>query len=458
MKKIWLTLWIYSCLTPLTGSAQASNRPNIILIVTDDQRWDALGIAGNSIIQTPNMDHLAREGVYFKNAFVTTPICAASRASLFTGLYERTHNYTFRKPPLKKEFIDHSYPKLLQDTGYMTGFFGKLGVNFENGLDTTIFDDQYVTGTQGYFRLVGDGARDHVHLTDHTTNKALDFIDEVPDGQPFCLSISYNAPHADDASPRQYFWPKRHDDLYENTVIPPPPLADDKYLKALPEQLQSENYMGRIRWKWRFDTPEKYQEKVKGYYRMITTIDDNLGRIRDKLTAKNLDQNTIIILIGDNGYFLGERQLAGKWLMYENSIRVPLIVYDPRANESNTINEMVLNIDVAPTILDLAGADIPTTIQGESLLKLSQNQEVGWRSEFLCEHLFDLPNIPMSEGMRTEKWKYFRYNDYQENEELYDLLTDPLEINNLVGDPGHMELLMKLRKKVDAKIGELESW
>ena len=216
--------------------------------------------------------------------------------------------------------------------------------------------------------------------------------------------------------------------------------------------------MGRIRWKWRFDTPEKYQEKVKGYYRMITTIDDNLGRIRDKLTAKNLDQNTIIILIGDNGYFLGERQLAGKWLMYENSIRVPLIVYDPRANESNTINEMVLNIDVAPTILDLAGADIPTTIQGESLLKLSQNQEVGWRSEFLCEHLFDLPNIPMSEGMRTEKWKYFRYNDYQENEELYDLLTDPLEINNLVGDPGHMELLMKLRKKVDAKIGELESW
>ncbi len=436
-----------------------SAQPNIIFILTDDQRWDAMGIAGNDIIQTPQMDQLAREGTYFPNAFVTTPICAASRASLLTGLYERTHDFTFRTPPLAQKFIDISYPKLLHDAGYRTGFFGKLGMNLESKLDTLIFDDLYVTGTDGYFRLTGPGWREHTHLTDYTTNKALDFIDNNPPGKPFCLSISYNAAHADDSSPQQYFWPKRHNDLYNDVTIPDPSLAADQYLAEQPDFIRDENYLGRIRYKWRFDNPEKYQEKVKGYYRMVTTIDDNLGRLRQKLKSKNLDQNTVIIFMSDNGYFLGERQLSGKWLMYENSIRVPLIIYHPKLqNPGRSLEHMALNIDIAPTILEVADVPIPQNMQGKSLMPLISGKTSEWRSEFLCEHLYELEYIPKSEGIRSEKWKYFRYIDHPNTEELYDLEKDPLEKNNLVEEPELQGVLNGLRVKANSFIKSLDSW
>lgn len=461
LKNILQQAWKVNLITLLALALNFSSKaqPNIIFILTDDQRWDAMGIAGHDIVQTPNMDQLAREGTYFTNAFVTTPICAASRASLFTGLYERTHDYTFGTPPLASRYIDISYPKLLQQAGYRTGFFGKLGVNFENRLDTAVFDEMYVTGTDGYFRLEGPGGRNHIHLTDLTTNEALDFIDQVPEGQPFSLSVSYNAAHADDPSPQQYFWPERHNNLYADITIPDPALAEDNYLHALPEFIQDENYMGRIRYKWRFDTPEKYQEKVKGYYRLITTIDDNLGRIRDKLKEKSLDQNTVIIFMSDNGYFLGERQLAGKWLMYENSIRVPLMIYDPRVQISgHVVEKIVLNIDIAPTILEVANLQIPDLMQGQSLVPLVQGKEPDWREEFICEHLFDLVYIPKSEGIRTEQWKYFRYIDRPATEELYNLHEDPLETSNFAAKPGYQEILQELREKVDQKIETLDNW
>ena len=450
----FLFLLLTLCLETSWGLAQ----PNIIFILTDDQRWDAMGAAGNEIIHTPHMDQLAQEGVHFTNAFVTTPICAASRASFLTGLYERTHDYTFQTPPLAKRYIDMSYPKLLKDAGYRTGFFGKLGVNFHQKLDTAIFDEIFTATTNGYFRLTGPGWKDHVHLTDHTTDKALDFIDQVPDGQSFCLSISYNAAHADDSSPQQYFWPERHDQLYEDVTIPDPPLAADQYLKAQPDFIQAPDYMGRIRYKWRFDTPEKYQEKVKGYYRMVTTIDDNLGRIRSKLRDKNLDENTVIIFMSDNGYFLGERQLSGKWLMYENSIRVPLIIYDPRSSFSTEVEEMALNIDIAPTILELAEQPTPDGMQGQSLLPLVQGQKPEWREDFICEHLYELEYIPKSEGIRTKKWKYFRYIDRPGTEELYDLESDPLEKNNLASDPSQKNRLIDLRTRTNETISTLDNW
>ncbi len=423
------------------------SQPNIIFILTDDQRWDALGVAGNEIIQTPNLNQLAREGTYFTNAFVTTPICAASRASILTGYYERSHGYTFRTAPLKTDLVQISYPELLRKNGYRTGFFGKLGIEFQDRLDTLIFDELYTTGTDGYFRLTGDGWREHIHLTDYTTDRALEFIDRQPSNQPFCLSISYNAAHADDAHPQQYFWPDRNDHLYRNLSIPLPQLMAPEHLHALPPFLKDKDYMGRIRFHWRFDTPEKYQEKVKGYYRMVTTIDDNIGRLRALLKKKNLDRNTVIIFMSDNGYFLGERMLAGKWLLYDNSIRVPLIVYHPLM-ESHKVHEMVLNIDISPTILELAGIAIPSEVQGTSLLGLMQGSVINWRQEFFCEHLYDLKYIPRSEGIRTTEWKYIRYLDHPGYEELYHLQEDTLEINNLVKDSQYQGVLDGLRKRI----------
>ncbi|MEO1011197.1 MAG: sulfatase [Bacteroidota bacterium] len=427
-------------------------RPNVIVIVTDDQRWDALGAMGNNVIQTPNMDQLAKEGTLFRNAFVTTPICAASRASILTGLYERKHGFTFGTKPLRQEFINISYPKLLKDAGYKMGFFGKFGMRFENELEKTIFDGFETSTTNGYFRLRGKGWSTHRHLTDITTDDAIGFIDGLEKGQPFCVSISYNAPHADDTNPRQYVWPQRNDTLYQNVELPDIPLTERAYHKALPDILRDSLYMGNIRYKWRFDTPEKAEKMIKGYYKMISTVDQNIGKLRSYLQRKGIAENTIILFIGDNGYFLGERKLAGKWLLYENSLRVPLIIYDP-AGSIATSDEMALNIDLAPTVLDYANIAQPIQMQGKSLKPVVQKTGNLKRDAFLCEHLYDIPYIPRSEGVRTGQYKYFRYLG-TDTEELYDLKKDNLEINNLASKKKYSQVLEALREKTDRLIKE----
>jgi len=435
---------------------QAQNdRPNIIFILTDDQRWDALGHAGNPIIQTPNMDQLAEQGTYFKNAFVTTPICAASRASIMTGLYERKHDYTFRQPPLKKEFIDQSYFSLLQKAGYYNGFFGKFGVNFENQMDTLLFDVYKPEQQSNYYRLNEDATK-HRHLTNIMADNAIDFIKSAPEGKPFALSISFHAPHAVDSSPDQYVWPIELDTMYQNVTVPDPLMSDDQDFARLPESVRKG--FNRARWNWRYDSPTKYQKMVKGYYRMISGVDAALGRIRKSLDENGLSKNTIIILMGDNGYFLGERQMAGKWLLYEPSLRVPLIVYNPSSGKQNTVEDMVLNVDVPSTILDFAQVDIPKTYQGKSLAGYTKTngKSPKKRTEVLFEHLWNFEPIPPSEGVRTEKYKYFRYRDFPEWEELYDLENDPNEENNLVDKAEHKTTLDDLRKRCDALIKKMK--
>jgi arylsulfatase A-like enzyme len=228
-------------------------------------------------------------------------------------------------------------------------------------------------------------------------------------------------------------------------------LGDEKYFNALPKEVQEG--FNRLRWTWRFDTPEKYQHSVKGYYRMISEIDDEIGELRKLLEEKGIANNTVIIFMGDNGYFLGERQLADKWLMYDNSLHVPLLIYDPREKKHSDITDMVLNIDVTKTILDIAGAKIPEEYQGISLMPYVKNKKpVRVRKEILFEHLWKLPEIPSSKGIRTEKWKYFRYRFIEAPEELYDLVNDSLETNNLAQDPVYNSILNKLRKECDAQI------
>lgn len=454
-----LTALLFGC-SVLTGcssvkkDAKTDVKPNIIFILTDDHRWDAMGYAGNRIIKTPQMDRLAKEGVWFKNAFVTTPISAASRASILTGLYERTHGYTFQQGPLKEPYMQLSYPVIMKQNGYYTGFFGKLGVTYKDA--EKIFDkaDSYdrngnFPDRRGYFfKTIGT---DTVHLTRYTGYQAQEFIKSAPADKPFCLSLSFSAPHAHDNAPEQYIWQKKSDSLYSDITIPPPLLGDDKYFNALPKEVREG--FNRLRWTWRFDTPEKYQHSIKGYYRMISEIDDELGEIRKLLDDKGIADNTVIIFMGDNGYFLAERQLADKWLMYDNSLHVPLMIYDPRAGKHNDISDMVLNIDVTKTILDLAGIKIPEEYQGISLVPYLNNKKPEKvRNEILFEHLWKLPEIPSSEGIRTNEWKYFRYRFIEAPEELYNLKNDPLETKNLAQDPAFEDILKKLRRECDEQI------
>ena len=433
----------------LNSCSSRGRKPNIIFLFTDDQRYDALSCAGNPIIQTPNMDWLAQNGIRFENAFVTTPICAASRASVFTGLYERMHGYTFTKPPIRREYCDLSYPIQLRKAGYRTGFVGKFGVKVSDGVEDEWFD-YYRPSAFPYFKDINGKKQ---HLTDINMDRALDFIRDTGPEQSFCLSLSTWAPHAHDNEKQQYFWPSACDDLYRDAVIPPPVLGEPSFFESLPDFVKKS--MNRERWVWRFDTPEKYQEMVKGYYRMISGIDMALGRLLNELKLLGRHKDTIIILMSDNGYFLGERGFAGKWTMHDLSIRVPLIIYDPRmasARRGKIDSSFVLNIDIAPTLLDLAGLPIPEQMQGRSLAPILNGSMFNPRKQILTEHLWDLPEIPQTESVRTERWKYIRYPQHQEFEELYDLQHDPIEKNNLAFDKKYSEILAKLKRTCDQLI------
>ena len=436
-------------LLPLQAAAPAPVRPNLLLVVTDDQRADCLGVAGHPVLQTPELDALARAGVRFENAFVTTPICAASRASILTSLPESGHGYTFGTPPISAAHARASYPALLRAAGYRTGFVGKWGVRVAPGLREEMFDAFVALAPDPYSKVQADGSRRH--LTEITVDRAIDFLGS-DDGRPFCLTVSFNAPHAEDGDPQQYFWPPEEDGLYGRAEVPPPPLSDPAFFAAQPAFLRES--LGRVRWGWRFDTEEKRQRMTRGYWRMITGVDRAFGRLRAALAAKGRAENTVILFVSDNGYFLGERGLAGKWLIHEVSIRVPLILFDPRrprATKPQTRTEMALNLDLAPTMLELAGVAAPAGWQGRSLVPLLAGPVDAWRSEFFFEHRFAHPQIPQSEGIRGERWVYARYPGQDPVfEELYDLHEDPHQARNLAGDPRCAGVLADHRRRCAA--------
>ena len=436
------------------NATTTTKRPNIIFILTDDQRWDALGFAGNKIIHTPNMDQLAASGLYFKNAFVTTPVCAASRATLFTGLYERTHDYTFGKPKLHDEYMFESYPYLLRKAGYATGFVGKFGVKVNAGIEDSMFNVSKNTAWP-YIKVI-DGKK--IHLADINGNYAIDFIRSHKD-QPFCLSLSFWSPHADDDSKEQYFWPSYCDSLYNNISIPDPPVSDPSYFNAQPEFLKKT--MNRTRWYWRYDSAEKYQRMVKGYYRMISGVDSVIGRIEKTLKEQGLADNTVIIFMGDNGLFLGEKGYAGKWLMYEQSLRVPMIIYDPRQPKSSrgkAFDEMTLNVDIPPTILQLAGVVIPERYQGESLTAFYNGDPQCWRYSIFCEHRLEgNPLLPKNECYRDDTWKFIRYEDHPDFVELYNLKEDPFEVHNLAFKKEYQQKVASYAHKCDSAAARLLS-
>lgn len=427
--------------------AKAQRRPNVLFLLSDDQRWDTLGCAGNRVIRTPNVDSLAREGTRFRNAFVTTPICAASRATLLTGLYERTHRYTFNTPPIRPEHVEQSYPARFRAAGYRTGFIGKFGVNVPRGQEARMFDAFMPLDRTPYFKKQPDGTERW--LEDTAGDRALEFLSRT-DGRPFCLSVSFNAPHAEDNDPRQYFWPRELDGLYDDVTFPHPRTMAPEFFEAQPDFLRYSE--SRVRFNWRFDEENKYQRMVRGYYRMITGVDRVVGRIREALRQHGLAEDTVIVYSSDNGYFLGERGFADKWYGYELSLRVPLIVYDPRRQRQAAATDAIgLNVDIPPTLLDLAGVPVPASYQGRSLAPLLQGHKPGdWRRDFFFEHLFDRANIPKSEGVRDPRYTYIRWFEQRPVvEELYDRRRDADQVRNLVSDPGKAGVLERLRRRTD---------
>ncbi|HJH63549.1 MAG TPA: sulfatase-like hydrolase/transferase [Bacteroides mediterraneensis] len=425
-------------------------KPNIVFILVDDFRYDAMGYCGNKIVSTPSIDNLASQGIFFRNAFSSTPISSASRASILTGLHERTHRYSFQTGPIDDKFLENAYPLKLKEAGYHTALFGKLGVNCTDA--ESLFDEiedydrNNAIKEDGYhYKTLNN---DTVHLTRYTGQKGLDYIEKQDGKNPFFLALCFSAPHAHDSAKQQYFWDDDQEDLYNDVTVPDPIMSEDEYFERLPEAVK--NGFSRLRWTWRFDSPEKYQFMMKGYYKMIAGVDQEIAKVRKMLEKKGLADNTVIVFMGDNGYFLGERQIADKWMMYDLSVRIPLIIYDPRIDKHSEVEQQVINVDIPSTFVDIAGGDIPSQWQGKSLKGLLKNKNYRMeRDTILIEHLWEMPNIPSCEGVRTDDWKYFRYVNDERIEELYNLKDDPNEEFDLSKDKEYAKVLVNLRNKTD---------
>jgi arylsulfatase A-like enzyme len=436
------------CKSGIIGRSTPKKKPNIVFLLTDDQRWDTMGCAGNPIVQTPNMDAMANDGVRFTDCFVTTSICASSRASIFTGQWTSRHGIKGFNTHFSPEALAQTYPMLLRVAWYRTGFIGKYGVGPKKDLPIDQYD--YWRGFPGQGKYENkDENGNYKHLTQIMGEQAIEFFQGCSKDRPFCLSVSFKAPHVQDSDPRQFLYDRAYKDLYKDVTIPTPETADPRYFDALPEFLRTSE--ARRRWEIRFSTPEKFQESVKGYYRLIYGVDVVIGKIRDQLAQLGLADNTVLILIGDNGFYLGDYGLAGKWFPHEKSIRVPLVVFDPRAIRKlrgRTAGQTVLNVDIAPTILELAGVSVPEQMQGQSLVPLLEGKTPRWRAEFFYEHPFEHKTIARTVGLRTQRYKYARYVDY-DYEELYDLKHNPEETINLAKDEKYKSTLKALRKRCD---------
>ena len=431
-----------------TISSAQSQKMNVVFLLADDLRWNSVNCMGNSMLVTPNLDRLAEDGIRFSNARVTTAICMVSRASLLTGQYMSRHQITKFGVQLPEKVLDETYPALLRKAGYHTGYVGKYGVG---KIKADQFD--YSVEYEGKHWLP-DGKGDSIQVTSKNEKDALFFLKNRPKDKPFLLSVGFFATHAEDMHPDQYRYRPESEKYYRDAVIPLSKTATEQALRALPPFISDEKNEGRNRWHWRFDTPEKYQRYMKAYYRMLTELDEAAGNIIKELKAQGVYENTLIIFMGDNGYFHSDHMLADKWYPYEEALRVPLIVHDPRlpVSKRNGANaEFVLNIDITPFILKAAGVGIPTAVQGRDFSGLYLfGESTGWRKDFYYEHptINNKTFIPSSEALVTHHEKYINWPEYQ-YEEYFNLRRDPNEVKNGIREKKNQSSIMRLKKRLE---------
>ncbi len=470
------------------------SRPNILILLCDDLRWDALGCMGNRFVITPHIDRMAGESVVFRNVFHTSPICKPSRSTIMLGQYLGTHGSGFDPPTdfniTDREF-DQSYPVILKKAGYFTGFIGKFGFaaggeekisagqleNRQEYMPAGSFDRWYGFPGQGSYRPEKNGSfNGHEnpgragHLTEWMGQQAIRFISEASEaGRPFCLSVSFKAPHAPfDPDPRFRM-------LYDSLVIPrmvnDTPDAHESLPGAVRERSRNADwYFGRsdpYRASWHIELDHVYLEFIRNYYALVTGIDHAVGQIRQGLENTGAENNTVIIFTSDNGFFCGSRQLMGKSLLYDESAKAPMIVFDPRTSKDERgrgEKGLISMVDVAPTILDLAGLPALLSMQGISFLPILENEVEAIRDVVFGENNFDnhLPLIvevedPMhyfsirSKYTRTLDYKYIRYHECNPvAEELWDMRDDPLESVNRINDPAYSEVALELRARLDS--------
>ncbi|WP_299465223.1 sulfatase-like hydrolase/transferase [uncultured Gimesia sp.] len=443
-----------------TGPLYADERPNIVFFFADDQTTSTIGCYGNPVIQTPNIDALAARGTRFENAYVSQAICWVSRTTILTGLTGRSYGTPSNPELARPDAVETLYSDILRQNGYRTGYFGKWHAKMPPGYQKEKhFDEFEAISRNPYYKKQPDGSLRHE--TELIVDRGIAFVKSQPKDKPFALNMWFNACHAEDGDRRpgigHFPWPRAVDGMYEETVIAPPRLGDPAIFDGQPDFLKTT--INRERYFWRWNTDEKYQTNMRAYYRMVSGIDGAIGRFMQALEAAGLAENTIIVYSADNGYYMGNRGLAGKWSHYEEAIKVPLIVADPRVpqNQRGKVTDApALNLDLPATFLDWAGVEIPARYQGHSLKPVVDNgKPADWRTETFHEHFAVRNRIPAYEGLRNAQFKYVRYFDHGNHEFLHDLKHDPDELVNLAGDPQHAKTLEEMRNRTTDRVKEL---
>lgn len=423
-----------------------SKSRNMIFILSDDHRYDFMSFMGKpSFLKTPNLDRMAHDGAYVQNAFVTTSLCSPSRASILTGQYAHNHGVVDNISKVPEETI--FFPHYLQEIGYETAFIGKwhMGEDVHSDEPRPGFDYWISFRGLGHYHdpqlnINGKRVKHEGYSTDILTKYAIEWL-QKDRGKPFFLFLSYKAVHS-------LFKPaKRH---------------LDKFAQATPEYPQSmantdKNYKGKPAWlRAQRDTYHgldfmyygaiDYDTFYRRYCETLLGLDENIGRVIEYLEDSDKSQSTLLFYMGDNGFSFGEHGIIDKRHMYEESIRIPLLVHCPEIIKPGTkITQMIQNIDLAPTMLEAAGLETPEYMDGKSFLPLVKGKEIPWRDVILYEYYWErtFPYTPTMHGIRTDRYKYIHYYGIWDTDEFYDLQNDPDEMHNLIDSPQHRELIKK---------------
>ncbi len=421
---------------------------NVIFILTDDHRYDYMGFTGKvPWLQTPNMDKLASEGAYLPNAFVTTSLCSPSRASILTGLYSHTHTIVDNQAPDPGNLT--YFPQYLQKGGYQTGFFGKWHMGDHGDDPQPGFSHWESFEGQGVYynpTLNINGKRitykDSTYITDLLTEHALDWLDKRDRSKPFFMYLSHKAVHSE-------FMPaKRHSGVYKGKKIGFPTTYDQTKTGAY-KDLKWPQWVADQRTSWHgvdymYHDNLDLNEMVVKYCETLLGVDESVGTVMDYLKNEGLDESTLVIYMGDNGFSWGEHGLIDKRHFYEESVKVPLLIRCPELFEGGkTLRQMVQNIDIAPTILEEAGIKKPDYMPGVSFVPILKGDAgIAARKEIFYEYYweYDFPMTPTVFGMRTDDYKYIKYHGIWDRNELYDLKNDPNEMYNLIADPDKQDI------------------
>ena len=428
---------------------------NIIFILTDDHRFDAMGfLKGQQFVQTPVLDSLAREGIHLKNAFVTTALCSPSRASILTGKYAHRHKVVDNNTPIPAGTT--FFPEYLKEAGYATAFIGKWHMGAESDAPRAGFDRWVSFLGQGTYlpsknglNVDGKKVPQQGYITDELTGYALDFINQQKKDKPYFLYLSHKAVHS------EFIPAERHKGRFDKETFVPPPTMDATGDMARNRPMWVQNQ--RNSWhgvEYPYHSDLNIEEYYKRYAETLLAVDESVGRVMEALKNRGELDSTLIIYMGDNGFAFGEHGLIDKRTAYEESMRVPMLARCPELFPGGgVVEQVVANLDIMPTCLAVAGLEAPAGMDGQNFLPLAQGKRVSWRDSLLYEYYWErnFPQTPTMHALRGDRYKYIRYHGIWDVNELYDLKEDPRETNNLISKPE----LAGVVKEMSAKLFDI---